>query len=184
MNNWYYKESYCWLQVYSQDKNYLWEVVWLLFEISSKKIRGCIYKKWFLELGSFLFWDILKKEKESIFISQKDSQKEFYEIMEKKVINTNRRILWSIYDIECDFWNNLKNIFIDTWFSFSLREKNILKKDILQIWEKQIISYEKNAIIIDDTLFLKENKKILENITKVFINIPNPSYTINFYTYD
>ena len=39
--------------------------------------------------------------------------------------------------------------------------------------------YEKDYIIIENKNKLKENKNTLENISKIFINIQNPSYNLN-----
>jgi len=78
----------------------------------------------------------------------------------------------------------LQYIYIESGYFLSLDRKNLFQRNTRKISAKAIVSYEKESIIIKDIPFIKENKKTLENIRKVFINIPEPNYNLNFNTYE
>jgi hypothetical protein len=59
-----------------------------------------------------------------------------------------------------------------------------LKRNIIKISQKAILAYEKDCVVIQEKQTKKENKKTLENIRKVFINIPEPNYNLNFNKYE
>ncbi len=171
-------------KIFGEKKNQIWEIYWLLFDIEFEKVVWFIYKKSFLNFESFLFEDITWEYKNWFTIKINTSKTEYYEIIWKKVLNEEWQNLWTIEDIEFDDNNKLKFLIIDWWYNFSgikIINKTKIKvdKDIRKISKENILSYEKDYILIKDKEFIKENKKTLENISKIFINIESPSYNIN-----
>lgn len=171
-------------KVYDKKNKLLWVISGFLFDIDFEKITWCVYKKWFLKYWYFLFEDILSIEDDFFIINKFKKSKEFYEIIWKIVKNEDGRILWSIDDVEFDITNKLKYIYVDCWYSFLINTSKILQKNISKISKKAILSYEKDCVIIKDKQSIKENKKTLENISKIFINIPTPNYNINLKKYE
>jgi sporulation protein YlmC with PRC-barrel domain len=178
LHHWYQKKV----------QNHNWEKLWfisgILFDREYEKIVGCIYKKWFLQYGYFLFEDIVTENRQKCIIHTRNHQKEFYEIIGKNVQNQDGVLLGYINDIDFDIGKNLTDIYVDMGYNISLEENNLIKKDMRKISKKAIVSYENDFIVIQDRQTLKENKKTLENISKIFINIPTPNYTINFKKYE
>ncbi len=171
-------------KVQDWDQTLLWLISWLLFDRDYETVVWCIYKKWFLQYGYFLF-DNIKEKKENIFIvSKRNLSEEFYEIYGKIVKNQQWEMLGYVWDIDFNIVNKLQYIYIDRGYDFSLNVKHLVERKIIKISKKAIISYEDEYILINDKESLKENKKTLENIRKVFINIPNPTYTINLKKYE
>lgn len=176
--------NYKWALVLNNNKDLLWYISWLLFDVDFEKVIWCIYKKSFLKYWYFLFEDILTKKDFEFIINENTNEKEFYEIIWKDVKNEDLITLWNIEDIDFDITYKLKNIYIDYWYIFSIKTSKILKKNIIKISKKAILSYEKDFIIIKDKQTIKENKKTFENISKIFINIPTPNYNINQNKYE
>lgn len=171
-------------KVFDLNKNIIWEISWVIYDIDFEKIIWFIYKKSFLSFEIFLIENILKKDEDWFIIKPKKSKKKYYEIIWKTVKNEEMQNIWFIEDIEFDYNYKLKYIIIDWWYIFPSIEiinktKINIKKDIRKISKKSILSYEKDFIIIEDREFIKENKKTLENISKIFINIKKPSFNIN-----
>ena len=104
--------------------------------------------------------------------------------------NKELKNLGVVYDVEFDKFFNLKSFLVDWWYSISNIDyssnnlKNILKKDFRKFTFKNIIQILEEYIVVEDKNYLKENKKTLENISKIFINIPKPSYNINLNKYE
>lgn len=168
-------------KVYDEYKNQF-IITWVLFDIDKLKVIWYICKKDFLNYFYFLLnnskiidWHTFFSKKETIFLDN------YYEIIWKEVKNQDLKTIWYIYDIEFDLTNKLKFLHIETWFYFWLELSEIIKKQVIKISFNNILKFEKEYIIINEKEFLKENKKILENIKNLFINVNNPSYnTINF----
>ncbi|MGE4444110.1 MAG: PRC-barrel domain-containing protein [Candidatus Altimarinota bacterium] len=156
----------------------------MLLDIEHHKIIGCIYKKGFLQYRYFLFDDILKEENNIYIISEKEQKQEFYEIDGKQVKNENGKNIGYVDDIEINLVNKLQYIYINNGYNLSFDRKNILKRNIIKISQKAILAYEKDCVVIQEKQTIKENKKTLENIRKVFINIPEPNYNLNFNKYE
>lgn len=176
--------DYKWKKVYNKLNWLLWEITWVLFDIDYEKVVGFIYKKSFLNYQAFLFKNILKENEDWFLIKETKKIHDFYEIIWKNVKNEDFEHLWYIEDVEFDFNYKIKDIIVDFWYSFLdfeviSKTKINIKKDIRKISKKSILSYEKDFIVIKDKNVLKENKKTLENISKIFINIKKPSYNIN-----
>lgn len=169
-------------------QNHNWENLWfvfgVLFDRDYEKVMGYIYKKWFLQYGYFLFEDIVSETNESCTVHMKNHNKEFYEIIGKPVINEQWIFLGHINDIEFDILKKLKYFYVDMGYNLSLEKKNLIKRNIRKMSKKAVLSYEDDFILIQDTQMIKENKKTLENISKIFINIPTPNYTINLKKYE
>ncbi len=176
--------TYKWALVSNNKNDLLWYICWLLFDVDYEKVIWCIYKKSFLKYWYFLFEDILSKKDFEFIIKENTNEKEFYEIIWKDVKNEDFITLWTIEDIDFDLTNKLKNIYIDYWYFFSIWTSRILQRNIIKISKKAILSYQKDFIIIKDKQSIKENKKTLENISKIFINIPTPNYNINQNKYE
>lgn len=171
-------------KVYDLENNQIWEISGILFEIDFQKVVWFIYKKSFISYDVFLFEDIFLENEKWFFINLNKTKTEYYEIIWKNVKNEDFQNLWVVEDVEFDLTNKLKYIIVDCWYNFSNIEilsktKISIKKDIRKISQKNIISYQKDYIVVKDKNFLKENKKTFENISKIFINIPNPNYNIN-----
>lgn len=172
-------------KVYDEDKN-RFTITWVLFDIDNIKVIWYICKKDFLNYFYFLLnnskiinWYIFFSKKETIFLDN------YYEIIWKEVKNQDLKTIWYIYDIEFDLTNKLKFLYIENKFNFWLEITEIIKKQVIKISFNNILKFEKEYIVINDKEFLKENKKILENIKNLFININNPSYnTINLKKYE
>lgn len=178
--------SYKWKKILDKTKNELWEIFWIIFDISQEKIIWFTYKKSFLKYDFFLVQDIKEITKDYLIIESnvQPEIEEYYDLIWKQVKNTNNKILWNIDNIEFDLTYKLKNLIIDVWYNISSVEvisptKISIRKNFINISKKAILSYEKDYVLIDDNTFIKENKKTLEKISEIFINIPNPSYNIN-----
>lgn len=171
-----------WYQKKVQDHNWknLWFISGVLFDRDYEKVRGYIYKKWFLQYRYFLFDDISSESREVCTIEVKNHHKEFYEIIGKQVLNEQWIFLGHINDIEFDVLKKLKYLYIDTGYNLTLEKNNLIRRNIKKMSKKAVLSYEDDFILVQDTQIIKENKKTLENISKIFINIPTPNYTINF----
>lgn len=177
-------KDFQWKKIQNEAWIDLWVLSWALLDIDYQKIIGYIYKKWFLQYKYFLFDDILKQENDVFIISEKESKQEFYEIDGKQVKNEVGKNIWYIDDIEINIVNKLQYIYVNNGYNLSFDRKNILKRNIVKISAKAILSYEKDFVVIQEKQTIKENKKTLENIRKVFINIPEPNYNLNFKKYE
>lgn len=168
----------------------IWSISGSLFDVVNEKIIGFIYKKRFINYDYFLIDDIKKINKNNLIIYKRKSDLSFpYEITWKTVKNIDWKILWIVEDIEFDLMYNLKNIIIDEWYNLSsievINKKQIsIKKNIRKISIKYIISYEKENIIINDYILLKNNKKTLDNFYKIFINRWSTTYNTNKKIYE
>lgn len=164
----------------------IWDIIWVLFSINKQQVDGFIYKKKFIIYDYFLVENI-KKINENEIIIDNESVNDIssnYELIWKNVVNQNWKNLWTIEDIEFDIWFKLKSIIIDEWYNLSsievINKKQIsIKKNIRKISKKYIISFEKDKVIINDTILIENNKKTLENFYKIFINVGNTSYNFN-----
>lgn len=177
-------KDFQWKKIQNEGWNELWVVSWLLLNVDYQKIVWCIYKKWFLQYKYFLLEDIITEEKDILIIDEKDSSQEFYEIYWKQVKNEEWKSIWYVDDIEMNIVHKLQYIYVDNGYNLSFDRKNIMKRNIVKISAKAILSYEKHFIVIKEKQTIKENKKTLENIRKVFINIPEPNYNLNFKKYE
>lgn len=180
-----------WKKVYDEQKNELGNISWVVFDIVWEKIVGCVFKKMFLKYDYFLLSEILSNKKEEIIIKNESKEERIlYDLILKQVRDDFSWVIWNIEDIEFDRLNwELKYIIIDCGYNLTSIEvlsptKISIKKNIIKVSKKAILSYEKDYILIENKRRIKENKKTLENISKIFINIPNPSYNINPITYD
>lgn len=178
--------NYKWKNVINQDKISLWKISWIIFSVKNEKIMWFIFKKNFISYDYFFVENMISNWKNNIKIKDdKNSKFEYiYEIIWKIVKNEELKIIWTIEDIEFDEYYNLINIIIDEWFSFSsleiINKKNIkLKKSFKKIQKNNVISYKKDFIIIKDKESINNEKKILENFSKIFINIKSPNYYLN-----
>lgn len=178
--------SYKLKKVFDKNRNLLWDIIWVIFDINYEKIIWFIYKKTFLKYDFFLIQDILENTDKYILIESSNIEEidNYYDLIWKQVRNIDNKILWNIDDIEFDITYKLKNLIVDTWYNISSVEvisptKLSIKKNFIKISQKAILSYENDYILIDDNNLIKENKKTLEKISETFINIPNPSYNIN-----
>lgn len=177
-------QHFQWKRIQNEKYEDIWEISGFIFDIAFQKVVGCIYKKWFLHYTYFLFEAILEQKENMYVIVEKDSENEWYEICGKRVQNEYGSHLWYICDVEINITHTLQYIYIESGYFLSLDRKNLFQRNTRKISAKAIVSYEKESIIIKDTTFIKENKKTLENIRKVFINIPEPNYNLNFNTYE
>lgn len=177
-------QHFQWKRVQNKKSQDIWEISGFVFDIAFQKVVGCIYKKWFLQYKYFLFEDILEQKEDIFLIVEKQRENEWYEIYGKRVQDEYANNLGYIYDIEINGVHKLQYIYIEGWYFFSLDRKHLLQRDIRKVSAKAILSYEKESVIINHTPTIKENKKTLENIRKVFINIPEPNYNLNFNTYE
>lgn len=177
--------DYKYTKVFDKKLNLLWEIQWVVFDIDYEKIIWFSYKKKFLKTRFFLLKEILLKDETKIILSKIHNEKKYYyELIWKQVKDIENNILWYIFDVEFDILFKLKNIKIDIWYDLSSVQilsptKISIKRNYIDIEKKSILKYEKNYIIIENKNTIKENKKTLENISKIFINIPIPSYNIN-----
>jgi len=181
--------NYKWKKVFDINKNIIWEISGVVFDIEFEKVIWFIYKKSFLSFWVFLLENIINKLENGFVIKNKNSKKRYYEIIWKKVLNEEMQNIWFIEDIEFNFKYKLKYIIIDWWYIFPSIEiinktKINIKKDIRKVSSSIILAYKKDCIIIKDKQSIKENKKTLENISKIFINIKNPSFNINQKNYE
>lgn len=177
-------KDFQWKKIQNESWVDIWILSGMLLDIEHHKIIWCIYKKWFLQYRYFLFDDILKEENNIYIISEKEQKQEFYEIDGKQVKNENGKNIWYVDDIEINLVNKLQYIYINNGYNLSFDRKNILKRNIIKISQKAILAYEKDCVVIQEKQTIKENKKTLENIRKVFINIPEPNYNLNFKKYE
>jgi len=180
-----------WKKVFTQNKEELWEISWVIFQVGTQKIIGFIYKKSFLQYAHFFIEDIILNTNDSCIIKKMfPNQEGIYDLILKQVRDDFSQVIWNIQDIEWDEYSyTLENIIIDAGYNLSSIEilspsKISIKKTILKVSKKAIISYGKDYLLIENNQRIKENKKTLENISKIFINIQNPSYTINLKNYD
>lgn len=182
--------EYKWRKVFDNLWKNLWYIHWVVFDINYEKVIWFTYKKGFLNYDFFLIDNIIKTDLDNIIINQKYlEKKDYYDLIWIQVKNTNNENLWNIDDIEFDLTYKLKYIIIDMWYNLSsidvINPKNIsIKKSYIKIKKNAILSYKSDYVLIEDKDFVKENKKTLENIAKIFINIPTPSYNINLIKYE
>lgn len=180
-----------WKKVSLENKKEFWEISWVVFDINYEKIIWFTYKKHFLKYDFFLIKDIISYNDDLFLVKLNTSSWDYfvYDLILKQVRDYSNNILWNIEDIEFDITYKLKNIIIDAWYNLSSIEiisptKISIKRNLIKISKKAILSYNKDYVLIESRNIIKENKKTLENISKIFINIPNPSYNINFKKYD
>lgn len=180
-----------WKKVYDEQKNELGNISWVVFDIVWEKIIGCVVKKMFLKYDYFLLWEIMSNQKDEIIIKNEPKDERIvYDLMLKQVRDDFSWVIWNVEDIEFDrLSGELKYIIIDCGYNLTSIEvlsptKISIKKNIIKVSKKAILSYEKDYLLIENKKRIKENKKTLENISKIFINIPNPSYNINPMHYD
>lgn len=181
--------DYKWKKILDINKNTIWEISGVIFDVEFEKVIWFIYKKSFLAFKIFLFEDIIWKLENEFIIKTKKSKKRYYEIIWKTIKNEELENIWIVEDIEFDDKYKLKYMIIDWWYIFPSIElinktKINIKKDIRKVSSSVILSYKKECIIIKDKQSIKENKKTLENISKIFINIKNPSFNINQKNYE
>lgn len=174
----YYKK-----EVQTISKKRLWEIVSFTFDCVTQKCEGFIYKKSFLRFWFFYIKDA--RIQDNIFYVDEtfDEEVQRYELLGKKVVNQFWQSLGEVEDIEWDLNFKLKSIIVDAWYHMSSLEvihpwKITIKKQIRKISKNKILQYFDTFILVEERSFLKENKKILENIYKTFINIPKTSYNI------
>lgn len=180
-----------WKKVFWLKDNMLWEICWVLFDIEYEKVIWFVLKKNFLEKSWILLLDIISLSSEYISVSQEKTFDIYdYDLYLKQVRSSiDGKVIGNVENIFFDSHYKLKNIYIDAWYHFSSLEfitptKISIRKNILSIAKKKILSYQKDFILVENIESLKENKKTLEKISKIFINIPNPSYTLNFKKYE
>lgn len=186
-----YINSYKWRIVFDINNDQIWNISWLLLNLDNKKIIWIIFRKRFLNYG-YIYFNKNNFLNEDIIIDNKDIFKDtlHYEILSKKVFNQEWIYLWEIFDVEFDVFFNLKNIYIDLWYKINkIKTKkrkidNLFLKEFQKFSVKNIIEINKDYLIVQDINYLKENKKNLEKISNIFINIPNPSYNINLFNHE
>lgn len=172
--------------IFSNDFQDLWEIVGTVFDVWSWKILWCVVKRNFLKYGYFLFSDLKSVlDNEKIFVWEVYEYNENIYDLYLKQVRDNFWVIGNIIDIEIEegTWK-LKNIIVDAGYNLSSIElvsptKISIKKNIIELSKNAIISFEKDFLFIESNNVLKENKKTLENISKIFINIPKHSYNIN-----
>lgn len=177
--------NYKWKNVINQNKTSLWKISWVIFSVKYEKIVWFIFKKNFINYDYFFVENIVSNWKNNVKIENKEKNNfdYIYEIIWKTVKNEDFKIIWTVEDIEFDEYYNLINIIIDEWFSFSsleiINKKNIkLKKSFKKVQKNNILSYKKDFIVIKDKESIN-NEKILENFSKIFINMKSPNYYLN-----
>lgn len=182
-----YIKLYKWRSVFDKTKSEIGFISWILLNLDNKKIIWLIYKKWFINYDYILFDKDFFLLNDIYVNNLLLDNKNYYEIISKKVLNQDFEYLWDVFDVDFDKFFNLKNIYIDCWYEINANTKinkkkikNFISKKINKFWVKNILEINQNYIIIQDKNILRENKKTLENISKIFINIPKPSYNINF----
>lgn len=169
-----------------EEWNQLWLVSDIIFDKDYARISWIVYKTGIISYDFFNVSDILEND-DIIKIKKnenKDNINENYNIIWKIVKNKSEKKLGTVEDIEFDeIWWILETLIISLWFDLSsieLREASIsIRKEIRKIPKKKILSFEENYIIIEDNSIIKEEKKYLENLSKIFINVANQSYTLN-----
>lgn len=184
-------KKYKWESVFDVNKQKIWIISWIILDLNNQKLVWFIYKKSFLNYDFFIFDDdFILNKKIIITKTNNEIKSNYYDIIWKQVKNKELKNLGVVYDVEFDKFFNLKSFLVDWWYSISNIDyssnnlKNILKKDFRKFTFKNIIKILEEYIIVEDKNYLKENKKTLENISKIFINIPKPSYNINLNKYE
>lgn len=175
-------KDFLWRKVLNR-KGETGHIVWLLLDIDNEKIVWCIYKKTFLEYGYFLFnssklhWDVRE-------VSEWYTSQAYYDIIGKTVKNQDSQFVWSVTDLEFDVTFHIKNIYVYIGYHFTFDTNQFIQKHIIKVSNRAILSYEKSSIFIRDKQNVKENKKTLEKLSKIFINIQKPNYNVNSKEYE
>lgn len=186
-----YINNYKWRTVFDINNNQIWNISWLLLNLDNKKIIWLIYRKNFLNYW-YITFNKINFLNEDIIVYDNNILKNtiYYEILSKKVFNQEWKYLWEIFDVEFDVFFNLKNVYIDLWYKINKTKTkkrkidNLFLKEIQKFSIKNIIEINKDYLIVQDINYLKENKKNLDKISNIFININNPSYNINLFNHE
>lgn len=162
-----FQKDFFWWEVWESSIKCIWYIVWIVFDISTQKCIWCTYQSKSNDKRAFFFEDI--KDIWGWIIRLKNLREKtlFYDIIGKKVQNQSGVDLGYTNDVEFDSFYNL--------ISFGMEKKYFLPFPNFvsqKIPQTAIMQYKKDIIIVQDTLFIKENKKWLEKLWKIFINIP------------
>lgn len=159
------------------NNNEIWTIYDLIFSKIELKVVWFVIKKNLINYSYFYFKDIESIDLNKVIIKNELSNinSDNYEIIWKSVYDLLENKIWFVDDIDFNSltWKLLafsldinRNYYFINRFSSNLRQKNYIK-----INSKNIISLEKDRIIIKTNNSIKESKKILENINKFFINV-------------
>lgn len=155
----------------------IWTIYDLIFSQIDYKVVWFIIKKNIINYSYFYFKDIESISFDKIVIKKELSSIDTnsYEIIWKWVYDLLNNKLWIVDDIEFHSltWKLLSiSVEINKWLYLISRFRNSLRqKNFIKINARNIISLEKDKIIIKNSNSIKESKKILENINKFFINV-------------
>jgi len=181
-----YFYEYNWKEIFDSKGNFLGNITNILFDKDCEKVIWFIFKKSFLSYSFFLIEDVIIKNKIILKIewNKEIKNKNIYEIINKTVKNENLDNIWVVEDIEFDSRYKLKNLIVNSGLNYSyakLKNKKhfFISKNVRKISRSKILSYNDNYIIIEDKNFIKKDKKTLEKLSKIFINIPRLNYNIN-----
>lgn len=162
--------------VFTQDK-FSWYIQDVIFDKINLKVSWFVIKKSILNYSYLELENLEKQDFENLYFSKETNKEIFenYEIIWKKAVDLFWNKLWTVEDIE--FYSNswkLSAIYIDVGINFYTINKfkwKSFSKNYVKIQSKNILEIEKDKIIIKNNNSIKESKKILENINKIFINV-------------
>ncbi|MDD4151240.1 MAG: PRC-barrel domain-containing protein [Candidatus Gracilibacteria bacterium] len=162
--------------VFTQNKfsGYIQDVI---FDKINLKVTGFVIKKSILNYSYLELENLEKQDFENLYFSKETNKEIFenYEIIGKKAVDLFGNKLGTVEDIE--FYSNsgkLSAIYINVGINFYTINKfkgKSFSKNYVKIQAKNILEMEKDKIIIKNNNSIKESKKILENINKIFINV-------------